>query len=211
MNNANGGILDVYICSVSDGGVVDYPEERVREIQNITSLVLRRQKSATWTLLKTAAEHSYGYDFTALGFEKLKNGKWVCDKFWFSMSHTSEYAFVAVSDSPCGIDAENRREFAKRWQNSGRLTSFVKKITADGEKHLHGGALELWIKKESAYKFGGEGNFCPGRINTDGMDFVLGEYCGNAVAVCGGALGAVRFFECAGSEITETELKSVCS
>lgn len=195
-------VLDVYICNVlHDSDVTLTPIERQQELNGVTDEKLKMQKLTTWTLLKTALKHSFGYDFDEVQFTRLDNGKWISDKAWFSLSHTDDYAVVAVSDAAVGVDAENKQSFADRWKDEKARKAFAERIAAQGEACDGGNLLALWIKKESAYKLSGHGSFKPSSTNTDVIDYVVREYDDTAIAVCGESLNAVRFFKVEGQTV----------
>ena len=199
-------VLDVYICNVlRNCDVTLTPSERQQELDGVTDEKLKRQKLTTWTLLKTALKRSFGYDFDEVQLTHLDNGKWVCDKAWFSLSHTDDYAIVAVSDAAVGVDAENKQSFADRWKDEKARNAFAKRIVAQGEACDVSNLLELWIKKESAYKLDGHGSFKPSSINTDAINYVVREYNGAVIAVCGESLNAVRFFKVEGQAVNPIE------
>lgn len=203
-------VLDVYISEVlQDYSVVLTPVERQQEVDCVTNENLKRQKVSTWTLLQTALKHSFGYELGEAEFTRQKNGKWLCDKAWFSLSHTDDYAIVAVSNAAVGVDAENKQSFADRWKDEHARNAFARKITAKGEARDVGDLLALWIKKESAYKLSGKGGFNPSGINTDLTSYALREYDGVAIAVCGANLSAVRFFKVEGQSVKPIALGSL--
>ena len=77
-------------------------------------------------------------------------------KLHFSISHTKHYVFCALSDSPVGIDAEEKAR-----QIDPRL---AEKILSPGEALRFAEAedkrlalLKLWVLKEAAAKLSGEG------------------------------------------------------
>ena len=83
-----------------------YPPQRAEEIEKTGSEKVRQEKLAVWKLLFVAIERKFGYKPEELKFSKTENGKWICDKLWFSLSHSHGASAVIVSDKPCGIDVE---------------------------------------------------------------------------------------------------------
>lgn len=196
-------VLGVYVCPITDNcDIILTPPERQKEVEKVTNESLKRQKITTWTLLKTAIKHSFGYDFSELEFTREKGGKWVCDKLYFSLSHTSGHAVVAVSNAPVGVDAENAEAFEKRWKDESARRAFAEKIAAKGENVDLNDLISLWLKKESAYKLCGKGAFNPRNINTDQIDYVLRDLAGNRVAVCGKNIGSAKFFKVENQTVT---------
>ena len=154
----NGCIARVYIRSmpfdVADEEI--YPIERNNEIMACCSEKVRREKYYVWKLLEVAIEDYLGVKITELTFEK--NGrKWVCNKCYFSLSHSKDVVAVGISNYPIGVDI----------QYVETISNISSKILADGED---GDLLELWCKKEALYKAGNDIDFIPSKINTIGMD-----------------------------------------
>lgn len=196
----------VYLCPVTESGdCVLFPKERRDEVDGVGSAELKKQKIATWKLLEKAIAHGFGYKMNELKFSRSEGGKWSCDKLHFSITHTRDLAAVAVSDSPVGVDAENICAFHERWKDETALQGFANKILSAGENSKD--LLALWLKKESLYKMKGEGAFRPKAIDTSGTEYILCEYRGNALAVCGNNLSAVRFYEIEVGEITQLRLE----
>ena len=74
----------------------------------------------------------------------------------FSISHTKNYVFCAVSECPIGIDAEEldrdiRLDLAEKFLSPGELAQFQN--TPDKRRAL----LTFWVLKEAAGKCSGEG------------------------------------------------------
>ena len=74
----------------------------------------------------------------------------------FSISHTKNYVFCAVSESPIGIDAEEldrdiRLSLAEKFLSPGEYQQF--QDAPDKRKAL----LKFWVLKEAAGKCSGEG------------------------------------------------------
>lgn len=167
----------------ADGKIYDkiYPPQRADEIEKTGSEKVRREKLAVWELLLVAIERKFGYKPEELKFSKTENGKWICDKLWFSLSHSHGAAAVIVSDKPCGIDVEYKVDFLKKSVDKSFIEAFLNRI---GESAENSGTLSaeniltLWTKKESFYKKTGEGNFSPKKITSgeETKSFVVGDY-----------------------------------
>ena len=158
-----------------------YPPQRAEEIEKTGSEKVRQEKLAVWKLLLVAIERKFGYKPEELKFSKTENGKWICDKLWFSLSHSHGAAAIIVSDKPCGIDVEYKVDFLKKCADKSFIEAFLNRI---GESAGNSGALSaeeilsLWTKKESIYKKTGEGNFSPKKITSgeETKSFVVGDY-----------------------------------
>ena len=168
---------------VADGKIYDkvYPPQRAEEIEKTGSEKARREKLAVWKLLLAAIERKFGYKPEELEFSKTENGKWICDKLWFSLSHSHGATAVIVSEKPCGIDVEYKVDFLKKSADKSFIAAFLNRI---GESAKDLGTLSaedilsLWTEKESLYKKTGEGIFSPKKITSgeETQSFVVGDY-----------------------------------
>ena len=158
------GRLNVYICL--DGSVPNaayVPEVRLKSLKKVKSEKLLREKNLTWNTLDYAINASFRYDMKDVKFKKQRNGKWVADKFYFSLSHSCGAAVAVVSDKPCGIDVEKFGEFALKCKNEKFCKAFADKIGCTDTDALS--LLKSWTGKECIYKTFGKGNFHPSKVN----------------------------------------------
>ena len=104
------------------------------------------QHKAAYELLG-AAMRLCGYEQAEI--KKTENGKPYFENsdVFFSISHTDGICAVALGESPCGIDIENKREISKK----------IRDRYLDGCDERE--ALKEWTKKESYGKMTGEGFF----------------------------------------------------
>ena len=158
-----------------------YPPQRAEEIAKTRSEKARREKLAVWKLLLAAIERKFGYKPWQLSFSKTENGKWICDKLWFSLSHSHGAAAVIVSDKPCGIDVEYKVDFLKKSADKSFIKAFLNQTSESADDNGTLSAeeiLSLWTKKESLYKKTGEGIFSPKKITPgdETKSFVVGDY-----------------------------------
>ena len=105
----NRPICDVYLAAVpenvSDEGI--FPEKRRRDINGISSEKLRSSARYAWKILSHASQRSFGTDIRDAGIKKKLGGRWVSDKFFFSVSCSdSGVAAVAISNAEVGISLE---------------------------------------------------------------------------------------------------------
>lgn len=167
----------------ADGKIYNkvYPPQRAEEIAKTGSEKVRREKLAVWKLLLAAIERKFGYKPEELNFSKTENGKWICDKLWFSLSHSHGAAAVIVSDKPCGIDVEYKVDFFKKSADKSFIEAFLNRMSesaGNSETLSAEEILSLWTKKESLYKKTGEGIFSPKKITPgeETKSFVVGDY-----------------------------------
>lgn len=165
----NRSFFDVYIAAVPDKVEVEavYPKLRQREISAAKNEKVKKEKFFVWQLLSFAVKESLGCDIKELNFSKTKNGKWLCDKCFFSLSHTNGFAAVAISDKPVGVDIENTGDFKSR-HDLETLLKLAKRVGIEisGGDEGYDDFLKGWTKKESIFKCIGEGNFIPSQ-NTE--------------------------------------------
>lgn len=158
-------------------GAEIFPPERAAEIGSCGSPEVGNAKYYAWKLLEGALLHSFGLKMESLAFTRTERGKWECPSCHFSLSHSGNFAAVAVSEKPVGVDIEKR--------DGARFTvALARKITTEREeKELNllresarGAALNaLWTKKEAAFKCRGEGSFQPARIETSEFGSITKE------------------------------------
>lgn len=158
-----------------------YPPQRAEEITKTRIEKVRREKLAVWQLLLVAIERKFGYKPEELSFSKTENGKWICDKLWFSLSHSHGASAVIVSDKPCGIDVEYKVEFFKKCADKSFIEAFLNRMsesTGEFGTLFAEEILSLWTKKESLYKKTGKGSFSPKKITPgdETKSFVIGDY-----------------------------------
>lgn len=150
----NKPLVDVYYARIPGPIKFDrlYPEERYQEILNSKHPRVKKEKYYVWKLLEIAIERSLFIKFSSLKFNKLETGKWVCDKCYFSLSHTDGLVVVAVSKKPIGIDVEmiNRSliDCSHLILNNKETKAFNTLKEEDKNYFL----LSLWTKKEAMFK-----------------------------------------------------------
>ena len=104
----NRPICDVYLAAVpedvSDEGI--FPEKRRRDINGIKSAALRNEALYAWKLLSHAARRSFGTDIRDAGIKKKLGGKWVSDKFYFSISCKNGVTAAAISNAEVTVSLD---------------------------------------------------------------------------------------------------------
>jgi 4'-phosphopantetheinyl transferase len=74
----------------------------------------------------------------------------------FSISHTKDHVFCALSDRPVGLDAEETDREIKP-QLAEKILSEPEKRRFDAASDRRAALLRLWVLKEAAAKLSGEG------------------------------------------------------
>ncbi len=168
-----------------------WPAEREKYIKNTADKEVARLRFGAWKLLETAAFERFGLKFDTLGFSVGKDGKWSCDKFFFSLSHTRGLAVAALSDFPVGVDAESISAFAQRCRRSENFASSLRErlgLGLCGEREL----LREWTARESAFKRGGYDCVFAARCDPSRLLWAaFGDY---EICVCGEDVPGARFY-----------------
>ena len=74
----------------------------------------------------------------------------------FSISHTKNYAFCVLSESPVGMDAE-QMDRKINLALSEKILSPTEKCRFEAAEDKHAALLKLWVLKEAAGKLTGDG------------------------------------------------------
>lgn len=193
-------ICDVYVAAIPYESAEEiYPPERAKEIESAKNEDLRRARESDWRLLRFAAKRSLGIDLDEAKFRKKLGGKWICDKFEFSLTHTKTAVAVAVSNKPVGVDMEFTEEISER-MSPDRLGKIRERFFTENEKKTFPdtaeGFAECFTKKEAIFKRAGKGSFHPSRTDATGDDcktFRLKN--GAVISVCSEHSAAVRVYE----------------
>ncbi len=146
-----------------------YPEQRAKEIEGTRNSSHKEQKYYVWKLLERAVFDKFGKRLCEYDFSHSDNGKWECNGFCFSLSHTDGVVSVAVSDSPCGVDTERfevkrfNEKLAKRILNEVEYSEYTALCVSHREEFL----LCKWTEKESIFKMLSDNVFIPKNIDTE--------------------------------------------
>ena len=128
-------------------------------------------------------ETLYGGPLPEIRRTKLGKPYFPTEAVHFSISHTRDRAFCAISDRPIGIDAEEldrdiSLRLAEKILSAGELAQYHK--AADKRKAL----LTFWVLKEAAAKCTGEGlRIWPNHTDFSLTDSRVRELDGCLVAV----------------------------
>ena len=124
-------------------------------------LVWRRLKGRTGhevgrELLAEVYRQETGQELSAIALTPRGKPYFPEGKYHFSISHTKNHAFCALSEQNVGLDAEEldrniRLELAEKILSPGEKAQFD--AVEDQEKAL----LTFWVLKEAAAKYTGEG------------------------------------------------------
>ena len=145
-----------------------FPLERKEEIQNCKNEDVKKEKFYSWKLLEYGILHSLGLDIKNLQFSK-ENGKWNCDKMYFSLSHTANIVAVVVARNEVGIDVEgiNLERFAKI-PSKKLLSEEECGVIANEPAQLN----RIWTIKEALFKKANKKSFNPCEVSTLNDKFI---------------------------------------
>ena len=157
-------VVNLFIAPIKDSVEERlYPQERQDLIDKTNHETTKLERYSAWKLLEYALNRSFGYKIKDLTF-KCENGKWTCDKCYFSLSHSGGYAAVVVSREPCGVDIENKEI----------KDELIDKVLTKKEKQQYallgqksGYMLEKWVLKESIFKTLDKKSFNPTKIEVE--------------------------------------------
>ncbi len=164
---ANLPIADVYTAVIPDRDIGELTTKlRQDEILSVKNDKVKRQKYYAWKLLEYALMRTFGYKISDLNFTKTESGKWCTDKCYFSISHSRDLVAVAVSKKPIGVDCELIAEPKPNAIERVLRRAEKKQLKRVGENQKTEYLITAWSKKESAFKYIGEGKFLPSKIDT---------------------------------------------
>ncbi len=162
--------LRVYTATISYSAEETplYPPKRQAEIDEVKNEKVKREKIGVWKLLQYAVEDTFSTPFSRFTFEKNKGGKWICDRFYFSLSHSGNALAVALSSQPVGVDIQKNTP-VKQEKIAEKILNEVESSAYDILPPIHKNSylLSVWAKKEAAFKREGTPPFAPARIYLD--------------------------------------------
>ena len=148
-----------YICDI-----------RKQEIEACSNSKVKQEKFYVWKLLELAIKKSLNINIKDVEFQKLENGKWVCEHCFFSFSHSHGIVCVALSDEKIGVDLEyvdNRRH---------PLTLLDKTLCGDEKCQTENDFFIMWTKKEAYFKYSEGVGFNPQKIDTTKITNLKTDY-----------------------------------
>lgn len=149
-------------------------DARRQEIDDCKNFKVRQAKFYSWKLLEIAAKQTFGLELHELEVEKGSNGKWRCDEFEFSLSHSGSVVAVAVSNRPVGVDVEKAdlSRFDERLNRrimTEAESEFVKTLSLKEQQRY---ANIIWTRKEALFKLLGTNGFIAKSIETTCADCI---------------------------------------
>ena len=148
-----------------------YPKTREEEINSCSLQRMSAQKYYAWKLLEYAVNRVIGIDFNKIDFKKSQNGKWECNSFYFSLSHSENAVVVALSLNPIGVDIEKIKPFKVELANKILTLEEKQEYFAVDKEEKQKYLLKTWCKKECLLKQSGEKALLPNQRQTLGVEF----------------------------------------
>ena len=130
---------------------------RKDEINSCGSEKAKNEKFYAWKLLEKALKENYGVDIRKLKFEKQSNGKWICDKFNISFSHSGELVAVAIASYGVGVDIQE----IKPLEDIEKLSTLIYGDEEKPDNISENDLIRDWTLKESAFKLSNDTGFNP--------------------------------------------------
>ncbi len=109
--------------------------------------------------MEQALENGFGFKLDDLNLHKTETGKWICDKYYFSLSHSKNA--IAVSNVPVGVDIEliaplKRNGIQRKILSQEELPEFDSLLENDQTDYLY-----KWTVKESEFERSDDKFFIP--------------------------------------------------
>ena len=166
-----------------------FPKERQEEIENCTNEKVKKHKYYVWKLLEDAIQDTFGVGLEEVNIRK-EGMRWVCDRYYFSLSHSSKCVAVGVSTCPIGVDIQCVKD----------VRDISSRILCDGENGDD--LISIFSKKEAVFKSLGKDVFSPSLIDTRYNDVtserlnIMGEEYVLSVACKLREFKQINMFEC---------------
>lgn len=125
------------------------PYELKKRLENCKDADIKRTLAGRILLFKMI-KRIYGKDRFEIKYNK--NGKPLCDFCFFSISHSGDFAAVAVSDDPIGVDIQIPGGFKKREKYMLFSPSENEFVNAENSENRF---YTLWTRKEAYIKAAG--------------------------------------------------------
>lgn len=132
-------------------------KERMEEIERTKDKQSKIDKIYAWKVLERVFREEYGENINQLHLHKLDSGKWSCDKYHISISHSGELIAVAIGKYNCGVDIQSVEEMDFSLDAIELTLNEEEKSDTVNKDYL----VKNWSVKEAKYKLDGISGFCP--------------------------------------------------
>ena len=158
----------VFVSCIPETNIFEplYPETRQAEIEKCSNEKVQREKYFVWKLLEAAIEQVLGERIENIHFDKRADGKWVADRFCFSLSHSDRVVAVALSDREVGVDIEAIRKYREGLERHILTPVEMAELSEQDGKRAWEYIIMRWTQKESIFKAGDKRIFEPTSIET---------------------------------------------
>ncbi len=177
----------LFVCKVAKKVGKVQNALRQQEIDNCQNDVVKREKYTVWQLLCHAVKYFCGKDLQSLHPIKNPNGRWTCEKIYFSLSHSHGVCVVVLDNCPIGVDIQlwekdrfdtkllNRIATPEEWQMLAQQT--LQQLPQEEQSNATllvepQQILSLWCKKEALFKKLDLPRFVPNKMQTADENFV---------------------------------------
>lgn len=159
------------VCNFNETADKVYPKKRNEEILSCESAKIKDQKYSVWKLLESAVNRFIRADFNKINFKKEQNGKWVCDKFCFSLSHSEDMVVVIISNEEVGIDCQKIKPLKDGIEKLILTKEESQIYSALTKEEKQTFLIKTWCKKECLLKLKGESSLNPTSRETSNLTF----------------------------------------
>ncbi len=132
------------------------PKERNEEVKSCKNEEVKREKYYVWKLLEYALERTFGKKLKKLDIYKSNSGKWECDGYEFSLSHSHGVVAVAVSRRKVGVDIELKKELRVNIADKILSDKEAEEFNGVAQNERNDWLIKKWTQKESAFKLNGK-------------------------------------------------------
>lgn len=148
----------------SDMKVTD--KERLKEIAGCKDEQSKLDKIYAWKVLEKVFKEEYGENINKLHLHKLDSGKWACDKYHISISHSGELIVVAIGKYNCGVDVQSFDEM----NVTDELIDMTLNDSERNQEITKQYVVKNWSIKEAKYKLDGISGFLPKNMKVEEIE-----------------------------------------
>ncbi len=147
-----------------------YPAQRQEQIDRCSNIKVKIEKFYAWKMLTKAISEYIGEDISKVSFCKNENGKWSCDKCFFSLSHSDGVVAVVVSRESVGVDIEHLKRYKKGIERLVLTDKEHFEISGLSEDKIAAFTIKKWTQKESIFKMLDKKGFSPTKIEVSSFN-----------------------------------------
>ena len=153
--------MEIHKYKISD--ITSEQLEKFRPFCEKKELNIKPQSIAAHYFLKSLLALHYGLDITEICLKYGEQSKpFYKDDVKFSITHTGDYVFIALSRKKIGIDAEYIREINKKLVSRTANTNEINVLETSEQFNVD--FLKMWTVKEAYFKCTGTGITDPAAV-----------------------------------------------